>query len=305
MKAIVRDDIIKLRKQLSEKLLSLKDLKNEPRIVAQMVRAIPDAINGFSFSNGLRVNAGGVFVHQQPKVTCECFPETSVEIGDLLLLRKEGNQSRALLLQVKRRQSSCREIKPDNENQHKLYYSWPKFKYIRSTPELNDKTRHIKSKDIYMGAKYLLISDQHCQCQRCEKFCCHGDCCSCSLGYGMYTALPTMPHLSLFHCFIDELIQFFIGCAGKFYCQLHPNSSQTGWNKVISDLTDITANLFSKGTNGPRGHGIYRYRGSTSLSIPRFLDISHIPEIPDNLEMDSGFDDNTGGPSIIEFTIVS
>ncbi len=103
-----------LRKSLLDCFERMNYSTPEPNIVADMVKKIPMAVNETSFRHGIKIQTGAVFVHQQPRVKCKGFvnedgkidDKKSVEIGDLLLLRKEGEspfqQTRAMLLQVKK-----------------------------------------------------------------------------------------------------------------------------------------------------------------------------------------------------------
>lgn len=54
---------------------SLSDTAHEPQLVANLVWELPRHINNISSTSGLKVAAGGIFVHSQPCVTCEGFPE--------------------------------------------------------------------------------------------------------------------------------------------------------------------------------------------------------------------------------------
>ncbi len=217
-------DIITLRTNLLEALSTVDYTKSETPIIAEMTKVIPDAVNTTTFTGSTKISAGSVFVHQSPYVKCKGFTANYVEIGDLLLLRKEDNKGkkeghRALLLQAKRIDKPyppCKPYTPKDKDQYLLYNAWPEFEYTRPTL-LCGKKRHIRNRHIWVGTKYLLISKG-------------------SSNY-IKTAIPTMPHLSFFHCFIDEIIQFIFGYAGKPYYE--PLSHERGWNKVIEDLTTI------------------------------------------------------------------
>lgn len=83
---------------------------SEPQLVANLVYELPNHINKVALSGTAKVEAGGIFVHARPFVSCASFPDTqpgSVEIGDLLLIRtlvinKTVMERRALLLQAKK-----------------------------------------------------------------------------------------------------------------------------------------------------------------------------------------------------------
>ncbi|MDR3252222.1 MAG: hypothetical protein LBT35_01455 [Tannerella sp.] len=290
---------------------------NEPTLVAKLVQQIPLQINNaLPLPPGLSIRSGGVFVHQTPKVkwtTPAMQKHRSVEIGDLLLLRKEivkgkPEQTRALLLQAKKIDSNWAG-QPDNPDQHTLYHEWPPFEYVRSTPALNGEKRHVISKDIYMGAKYLLLSNSPYP----KGCCCHTQYIGQS-GCICKTAMPTSPELSFYHCFADELTQFILGLAGLKYIKA---GKRIGWDKVIEDLTTITAEILTVYTKtnkakGLRGQGDYKLcflSGDTGALS--FLDsniVSRIPTLDENdgdsiNNFERGNEGEDGGISIIEFTV--
>lgn len=248
--------------------------KSEPQLVASMLFYVTQEINKIS-CNHFNIKAGGVFVHQKPLVTSVEFLKTSpknVEIGDVLLLRTETDKQNnvvsrsALLLQAKKTKN-IPTTSPDNKNQHSLYEKWPKFSYQRAS-KLNGEIRHITGMDLYAGAQYLLIFDNHQatnkfpSCHLClhpfseyfrdcqdykdfrdcykewrefhyHRYCCKG---------GLFSAHPTKPFLSHYRCFIRELTEFIMGNAGKTY-QYPPEKRTIGWDKVIEDLITITSNI--------------------------------------------------------------
>ena len=137
-----RDLYYAIGKSLSK---ALKDYsQHEPQLVANIVWHITNQLNRITFNNGLEIQTGGIFVHQQPQVKCIDFPEDSpgsVEIGDLLFLRTEKRNGvvcsrSALLLQAKKIRSIP--ASPDNKNQHHLYAKWPPFEYVWSTNALRN-----------------------------------------------------------------------------------------------------------------------------------------------------------------------
>ncbi|MDR1722722.1 MAG: hypothetical protein LBR84_02130 [Tannerella sp.] len=282
----------------------------EPRLVANMVKNIPLEINNISMP-GFSVSAGGVFVHQSPNVKWNIphMHKNYVEIGDLLLLRKEGTREpfryrRAMLLQAKKIKPSWNNI-PDNPDQHTLYHQWPRFEYTRLTA-LKGQFRHITRQDIYMGTKFLLLSDTQ-SCSGCiNRF-------NCVTAPGCLTALPTKPQVNGYRCFADELTHFILGLAGKPYNILSSASQQTGWSKVIEDLTTITAQRIAKvaGNSFARGHGVSDFLSGDvkALTCMQGIDVSNIMRFDENNRNDDiewnnnehGNDDP--GFSIIEFTI--
>ncbi|MDF3055571.1 MAG: hypothetical protein K0Q74_1478 [Gammaproteobacteria bacterium] len=116
-----------------------------------------------------------------------------------------------MLLQAKKSNNPLSLSKPDNSNQHHLYAHWPEFEYIRSNRQLNGEKGHVKGSCYHDGAKYLLIglsgrginSDHHDTHEYINNFC------------PAFTAQATMPKLSGYRCFIDELYEFFLGKAGR------------------------------------------------------------------------------------------
>jgi hypothetical protein len=238
----------------------------EPQIVANLVWSLPRAINDIANLAGWALQSSGVFVHAQPFVKCEDFPDSSsssVEIGDLLLLRTEvhGTQvtgRRALLLQTKK--VSGFPVKPDNENQLHLYATWPSFEYVRSTTDLNGKKRHITGLDLYDASRYLLIADHvHSSPRYCHLIYPH-HCC-------VLTASPTMPELSHYRCFVSELIDFLLGDAGKVF-NTPPPARTRNWDRVIEDLINVTAKRVSVfmgraagSTTLARGQGLFFLSG--------------------------------------------
>jgi hypothetical protein len=231
--------------------------KSEPQLVANLVVNLPNELNGIKgFKNGFSVKAGSVFVHGQPFVKCDNFPDktpASVEIGDLLLLRTGISNGRvidrrALLLQAKKYTKLPAE--PDNKNQYHLYAQWPAFEYVRSTADLNNKKRQLQGFDLYDAAKYLLIPKNPSYSP--PDFCVHD----------VFTAKPLQPALNHYYCFLGEMIEFLLGNAGKEYSIDLPEDD-IGWSRVIEDLTTVTAERSSKfmgravtGKNkAPRGQG--------------------------------------------------
>lgn len=269
MLKITTTDTDTIQKAVENVLSSISLYLSEPNIVADLTKKIPVAVNGITLSNGRRVMSGSVFVHQQPKVRIN-GAGSSVEIGDILLLSKDSKQNRrAMLLQAKKESIL-------NAVQLELYNEWPEFEYYHSTKKLSGQTRHIKSKDIYYGAKYLLIPGK--------------------VYNNWETAVPTEPKLSLNRQFSEELTAFILGFAGKLYSKPHPNS--IGWNKVIDDLTTVTAISKSKYfNNGNRGHGHF------NLSIVNEDNLSFLKNLPEDSELYEN--DEILGLSIIEFSIVT
>jgi len=224
--------------------------QSEPQLIANLVWHLPRYVNDLQFKNGIQICAGGVFVHGQPFVQCANFPAStprSVEIGDILLLRTAMQQGavvsrKAMLLQAKK--VGLLPSTPDNQNQHHLYASWPSFKYVRSTKSLNGKKRHVSGIGAYNGAKYLLISSD-CSClEDCPSMVCVDDM-ACRPGCPVQVAQPTWPELSHYRLFQKELVDFIVGDAGRDFISPPPTRTR-GWDRVIEDLTRVTAERVSR-----------------------------------------------------------
>ncbi|MHB8370097.1 MAG: hypothetical protein ACYDBP_10530 [Leptospirales bacterium] len=249
--------------------------QKEPQLVANLVWNLPNYVNNARFTSFL-VKCGGIFVHAQPFVKSEKFPDkkpASVEIGDLLLLRTEIHEQkvmdrRALLLQAKK--TNTFPAAPDNNNQYYLYAHWPPFTYIRSGG-LSQKKRSVSGPDLCNGAKYLMISDCYHMCSYysfcllCASYPCLN---SCSI-----TNQASGPVLSHHRCFLDELISFVLSDSGKPF--IKPPKSRIGWDRVIDDLIKETSKkctVFmgqaSKSKNkDPRGNQTqFFFHGISSIS---------------------------------------
>jgi len=333
MKWNVKGDYhVELEDVIDEALVDafLDPSQSEPQLIANLVWYLPRYLNSIKPRSGVSIQSSGVFVHGQPFVKCTPFPNPtpqSVEIGDLLLLRTglvngRVSEQRALLLQAKKFQDPHKT--PDNPNQHHLYDVWPTFEYVRSTPALNGKKRHITGNDVHLGTKYLLIRDYagckvDCPSPDCMYPTCAGDCLS------LMTAHPTNPKLSHYRDFRNELLEFILGNAGKEYVSPPPKRTRN-WDKVIEDLTTISAERVSlwmrrasSGTSSTRGQQLSRIqRGqmhfSTGISS-RHSQLAHVgfprqgewydepPSVPP-IEFDNE-EYKDGGVSIIEFVVNS
>lgn len=298
--------------------------KTEPQLIANLVWHLPNEINNLSFSHDFSVEIGGVFVHAQPFVKCNNFPKEkpkSVEIGDLLLLRTgvQGRtvvDCRALLLQAKK--ISSIPTSPDNENQHHLYEKWPPFVYSRSTRALNGEQRHVKGADLYNATKYLLIGQNQ---EACHKFpdCRHNSHFPHNHMHECYalTAQPSQPLLTQYYCFFQEILDFIFGHAGKVYKEPHWNDKN--WNRVIEDLTTITAERLSvymkrasSGVASERGQevsffcsGNFTEEGMLSRAGISLNEVDGNREGPPVVPNDRLEGDETGGISVIEFVVNS
>lgn len=298
-----------------------KPSQEEPQLVANMVCHLPRIINNLSWPNNGRysVKSSGVFVHSQPYVKCNNFPNKtdpkSVEIGDLLLLRTyiergEVKSRHALLLQAKKTNKLPTPI--DNKNQHHLYATWPRFEYVRSTKDLNGKDRKITGADLYNGAKYLLLGNHQNFSHNQYAFLCR--CfprCTCYV----FTAQPYWPQLSHYTFFIEELCEFILGNRGKPY-KSPPHEKDKNWNRVIHDLITITSkrcssymNDASQGKANTRGQYLCFLAGEDLGGNAALLEISSKMEMfeeenpPSVPESWNDNESEEGGISIIEFLI--
>lgn len=296
----------------------------EPQLVANLVWHLPRLLNGVTLSGGNSLKTGGVFVHAQPLVTAPSFPAASpasVEIGDLLLLRTARHANgavdrRAMLLQAKKTNNLS--TRPDNENQYHLYAHWPTFEYVRSTPHLNGQKRHIWKLDVYNATKFLLIANRPLS----QFPCCCGPACFqhhwCLDHCQTMTAHPTEPLLTHHRCFAMDLLDFILGKSGKAY-NVNLHHCTNGWDKVIEDLTTITAQrntvFMERASRGvSRERGVLMFARLPSEGMPHFSRFSHLkfnasdvtgmdgpPDVPDRNYEENG--EEGRGISILEFAI--
>lgn len=293
--------------------------ESEPQLIANLVKQLPDQLNGIALGGSRSICAGGVFIHQKPFAACTSFPEPtpkSVELGDLLLIRTAKSRGvvlerRALLLQAKK--AAKLPTKPDNKNQYHLYSNWPAFEYRRAGPELNGKTRHIKGPGLYSGAKYFLIGPDP------TSLGCIGHwplSSSSPLSCQLATAEPAAPELNAYKCFFREVVDFIAGNSGRHYLSPPPKWTR-GWDRVIDDLlsnaVSAKKSVYTKRAGVPqdaRGNSlnflsgnIDESRGVGLLYTPREgIDQGNQgpPDIPNEETSD---DDNNGGVSVIEFVV--
>lgn len=154
-----------------------------------------------------------------------------------LVVHDKVKERRALLLQAKKVDGIP--TTPDNKNQWHLYEQWPRFTYASRSGDLTGRSRRIKEPDMYDAAKYLLINSSAAARYHFEI---EGPC------YWYHgwpevcmplTAQPTKPEISRYRCFLNEIVEFLAGNAGKAFDKAMPRT--LGWNRVIKDLIDETA----------------------------------------------------------------
>lgn len=270
--------------------VAFQDIKqDEPQLIANLAWELPLHINAIKMTGPSTITAGSVFVHARPLVHSDTFPDKekySVEIGDVLFIRTlvtkgEIKERRALLYQAKKPPSIP--TTPDNENQWHLYANWPEFKYAPRCGSLTDQVRHITEQDMYDAAKYMLIGIPYQRCLGLRGFLELGDstlnfqecisnaqrlsglsqtpCCN-------FTAKPTKPKISDYHCLHHELVDFITGHTGKTFST--PEPDDIGWNRVINDLISETAKMrtvyMQRAAVSPRSRG-KQSRGSGGLPV--------------------------------------
>ncbi|WP_415878549.1 hypothetical protein [Methylomonas sp. TEB] len=308
----VSDDLLRALRNAIEN--SIHNGKDEPSIVAQLTYEIPKAVNRLRLNvGGYNLTAGGVFIHQTPKVSFSgIIKQKSIELGDVLFVSTitDGidESKMALLYQAKMFESFP--VEPDNNNQHKLYEKWPKFEYVRSGIALNGEKRKIRGSDLHSATKYLLIRKSNSRLKL-PYYLAHW----LSDETLAITAQPTYP-LSNHECFIKEIFHFLLGDAGKEFVNAACN--EIGWNRVVNDLLNETAKKLtsymrkastnSKPAIAPRGFGCLHYGHSLSIQSDILVsnevylsDDDNFPpkDIPPKSENNN--EEDGGGISVIEF----
>lgn len=302
----------------------------EPRLVANFLRRLTHNINDeqtrFRSHSGVKVHAGGIFIHASPFVSYKKShntPPVTIELGDLLLIktvvdqREIKNQS-ALLLQVKKTVQIPESSTNQNQNQYYLYSTWPTFTYTNPSPipttpaPLIGKKRTIRCNDISNGTKYLLINTSGTPWHDfwySEYFWPHRWLGHCSLAA---TAIATHEGMSHHECFAHELMRFILADGGKSFA-LPPKRRSNRWDRVIQDLLSYVAATKTKfmsessTVRTSRGFELYAsdsdtFHSHSSLCSSGILgdDNSEVP--PDDTEREVG-DDDVRGLSILEFVV--
>lgn len=306
---------------LSKAILeAIQEGRNEPNIVAHLTYWIPTYVNKLKLNiDGFNLTAGGVFVHQTPKVTFNRIKmkdgQKSIEIGDLLIIStlidekdttKKTITRKAILYQAKIFEKLP--VTPDNKNQHTLYKIWPTFTYVNSTPELNGQVRNINGLDLHSSAKYLLLKKLSHQSN-------NSSFCNISNNIAL-TAHPTTP-LSNHVSFLNEAYNFVLGDAGKDFV-VFGNSPRykrwIGWSRVVNDLLSITAHKATSYMGHVTGEkkasrGCLAFGSQLSFLTEYTQDFSNMvptdnnsppTDIPPRSENDN---EEGGGISVIEFVL--
>lgn len=242
--------------------------QSEPQLVANLVWQIPAHFNSIP-----SISATGAFVHGRPHVTCSNFPKAkppSVEIGDLLLLRSKKTRSgkitarQALLLQAKK--ADALPTYPDNLNQLHIYANWPTITYKRGMGSKNGSSRTLRASDLSDAAQYLIFPDSTCKVSR-------------SFGpwpfwyYGItsdaLTAHATWARLTHYREFLETLVRFVFGSAGKRY-RTPSKPDPSGWSTLIDDLVtatkDATSVYISRASSGTTDKRLCFMCGAFDLS---------------------------------------
>lgn len=198
--------------------------RDEPNIVAQMVKVLPGEIKNAlaSILPGKQIAAGGAFIHQKPLAHFIMIPcPKSPEIGDMLIvcreIRASGTVYNALLLQAKCvKNPVLANVSKSDLHQFKLYSEWPEFEYRRAGA-LDGQPRDVLPKSITQGAQYLLIDKSS-----------PGD---------MLTATVDNPVCGskLFARSLASVLSFDLGRTFDAY-------PLDGWSRMIVDLLWLTAN---------------------------------------------------------------
>jgi len=315
MKLTGDEQILLLKAIYNALFSSLKDLKQtEPQLVANIVKYLPNEINNMGIPN---ISSGGVFVHQLPQVKY-LGASSSVEIGDLLILRTEKSNDTiisrsALLLQAKKIDSFGK--KPDNIIQHNLYNNWPEFEYTRASKDLKGECRKIEGTDLHSASKYLLIGNS-ASVNLNNQIICFYKCFVYDLNKCItsciFTAQPSFPLLSHHMFFIEEIYRFIIGDSGKRY-QLPVSTKSRNWDRVIEDIIELTKESTSKYVLTAGGNGALRQQGlfcfitgnPLSFITPEMVDASlyHKDDNPPDVPKESSNNEEDSGVPIIEFVI--
>ena len=289
--------------------------QSEPQLVANLVWQIPAHFNSIP-----AIRATGVFVHGRPLVTCSNFPKAkppSVEIGDLLFLRSKKARSgkitarQALLLQAKK--ANVFPTHPDNLNQLHIYANWPTLTYKSGMGSKNGASCTLRGSDLSDAAQYLIFPDSCCRVSQ-----------SCRPWpfryYGVtndaLTAHATWARLTHYRGFLETLIEFVFGNAGKRYRTLS-KPDLSGWTTLIHDLVtatkDATSVYISRASSGTTDQRLRFMCGALDLSSALSVgdDATPLrgfaqadgsdgsPEIPS----EPMFEEPAGGLPIVEFVI--
>lgn len=133
--------------------------KQEPDYIARLTINLPQQLQN---ALGNSYNVAGGFLHQKPLAKM-LYPQNTTgkdpEIGDMLVVYKEGMRYSALLLQAKKGSvNTVMKISSGDEHQLELYETWPEFEYRRAGI-LNGKHRNVSPHIPHAGAQYLVIDE--------------------------------------------------------------------------------------------------------------------------------------------------
>ncbi|MCK5347458.1 MAG: hypothetical protein KAR20_28805, partial [Candidatus Heimdallarchaeota archaeon] len=214
------------------------NVPEEPDFVASLVlngtQIIENEWRNVFNSVGIQIAVTGIYCHQTPKVNFIGMKRTSCELGDLLWCHVhsdiEGNVIRnAILYQAKKSAIQPYNLPKNDDDQLKLYSTWPQFTYVNSG-SLNGQARHVKPSAPRRGAQYLLIDDRPLEIQE-----------SGILGspgtYPIGSCIPNNPIID--HCDLGlELVHSLELLSGDPFDDRETATEENGWSKVVWDILD-------------------------------------------------------------------
>ncbi len=294
------------------------DEPEEPDIVASLVlngtKIIENEWRNVFNSAGIRIAVTGIYCHQTPKVNFSGMKRNSCELGDLLWCHVhsdiDGNVIRnAILYQAKISADQPHRLRGNDEDQLRLYSTWPAFTYV--TPyTLKGQSRHVRPSAPRRGAQYLLIDDRPPE----------------SLESGILGSPGTYPIGSCItsnpiidHCDLGlELVHSLELLSGDPFDDRKATTKENGWSKVVWDILESSAQkafrrVRSGYSNQPRISGaspseidgcFYATspgnRPSRSSLLQELVDFSFSNnDIPPNRQEGQWFDEGGGGVSVL------
>lgn len=292
------------------------DDPEEPDIVASLVlngtKIIENEWRSVFNSVGIRIAVTGIYCHQTPKVNFSGMKGKSCELGDLLWCHVhsdiDGNVIRnAILYQAKKSADQPYRLRGNDEDQLKLYSTWPEFTYV-SSGALNRQTRHVKPAAPRRGAQYLLIDERPPEQPE-----------SGILGvpgtYPIGSCVPSDQILN--HCDLGlELVHSLELLSGDPFDDRNTAIQENGWSKVVWDILESSAQkafrrVKSGYGNQPRTTGASpseidgcfyatspSIRPSRSSLLQELVDFSFSNDIPPKKQEEQWFDE-AGGVSVL------
>lgn len=294
------------------------DDPQEPDIVASLVlngtKIIENEWRNVFNSVGIQIAVTGIYCHQTPKVNFSGMKSESCELGDLLWCHVhsdiDGTVIRnAILYQAKKSADQPYHLRGNDEDQLKLYSTWPAFTYVTSG-SLNGQKRHVKPSAPRRGAQYLLIDDR--PPERPE---------SGILGspgtYPIGSCIPS--NLIMDHCDLGlELVHSLELLSGDPFDDRITAIQENGWSKVVWDILESSAQkAFRRAKSGysnqPRTSGASpseidgcfyarfpSIRPSRRSLLQELVDFSFSNnDLPSNRQEGQWFDEGGGGVSVV------